>query len=224
MTDWAVRPGIKVSPASHPSSSGTVGAFLRVDSDPSGYYFLTCAHVVSPAGAPLARRGERLLIGNSQVDAAEVVGCGNWEDGGPDVAVAKADASAAGANPLSDVLGPVTGITWFKGEGLRVYAKGADDPKPRTGKIIRENNGEIEVRSTPDGDFGNAGDSGAVVVNRFGRALGMIIARETKLRKRYVMPIQTVLAEAVRVSGFGGEEVRLLTTAERVDLVRSLQA
>jgi len=237
-----IRPGMAIRNASAPNRIGTIAGFAQVRGDATGaIYMISCSHVLAPyhdlppgggrdietlAGVRVASLFARTLNQHGQGDA--------WHS---DAALAKVDRNAAAVDLSMKGVGPLTGRSAFRHEGLLVYIVGQDDERPKKGCVKDAWQGSIaftfdtidagpktyllrEATSVEaiDAGFGNPGDSGAMVFNRFGLALGVATFLATGSGDRYFAPIGLVLRDLERAAGFTPGTLQLVTGADHVEL------
>ena len=219
-----------------PFEAGTVGFVFTLKSDKSKRFIVSCAHVLAPEGATV---GDPIMIG-SETGASEVAvlkGFGGRSKNrydASDVAFAEIVSDKATANAkIDDTPFSVTGRTALFVPGLSCYAKGHDDPHIRIGKIQDFSNGRsggmILIRQDGVSDvgsmtLGNPGDSGSVVVNRFGRAIGIIQSRKKSTPEVRVIPIGTALRIIAQHSSLGLEDLEFVPASGHVDIKKEASA
>ena len=207
-----------------------MGLVTRQKSRPNRKFLITCAHVLDNKAT--GNDGSVYIEGGLKV--AEFVGADYWRKNTydpTDVAIAEVIEGAATVSGAIDEIGGVTGISKFTGNHLPVFARGKSDPVFRTGIIKSSDSNKITVRETQGGaertagreggaqQFGNAGDSGSVVINRFGRAIGMISNRMTSDYLAFVIPIDLVMTYAAKRAGLTLRDLELVKDDRQLDLL-----
>lgn len=239
-----VRPGMAIGHYKNSGGrAGTIGAIVRrTDASDDGRYILTCSHVLAPYDVGPSVGDAVVNAANKKVGTLLAHTLDRTGDNyvyGADAALAVIDRNNVDIKLDIKNVGPITGTGRFRGVSLKVYQKGFNDSKLRRATItdqltpgssipfnigpsekkFKEYNLRDVVQVKADkGKFGDAGDSGAMVLNRFGHALGLLTFRITETKRRYFAPIELVLRELERAAGFSEKSLELVTEPGTVDL------
>jgi len=209
-----LRPGMKIWNTRLGSAShGTIGAILISTQDPSRRFLITCAHVL---GAGNASPGDQVLV---EIEGQHVE-VGVLRASGPhvpdyyredDVAIAEITADGIGVSAEIIPGKPLSGISHFVVPNVNLFAKGGDDDGFENAIVHSGDQRRIVVIPSNRERFGNPGDSGAIAINKFGCAVGMIQSREKHENKSNLIPIRSVLRSAESLTKKGTGSLKLLT-------------
>ena len=230
----SVRPGSKVWNANAgPKSAGTVCAIAKMTSAPDKRYLISCAHVLAPNGEEAGIGADKICVGPNGDEVGVLIAAketGQPEGNNPviDVAIAEINRDIAAANPQFEGGGTITGLSKLRIKGLSVFARGFDDSEFRQRKIDGMNQNRIEIEGGDDNTFANEGDSGAAVLNRFGRVTGMITSHKPlggKIFLAFATPIEVVFREAEKAAGFSAGTLQpVYGDSRNIDLLRGVGA
>lgn len=226
--------------------SGTIGGFLMRDNNPNDIYLLSCSHVLAPFVTMPDDGGNDIVVDgpNGSTTVATLtartfkrLGRNQFDT---DAAIAKIDNNVARISDGGSLGAVLTGTSQFITPELPVFIVGKDDDKPRPG-IVRDKIKvgqaiKVRVLETPeqqnyilpkvtrvdditgDNSFGNPGDSGAMVFNRFGLALGIQTAWIENTEHRYFCPIDLVLRDLEKAANFDRGSLSLIRQKTNIDL------
>ena len=198
-----IRPGQSVRRRKG-GAPGTLGAILQSANPVRGgrkTFLLSCSHVLAPFGAGDAPRVNDEIVSPEHGEA--VVGrlsaftmTSPTGDYLVDAAIAELDSGVKSVGTYALPGGvelPVTGVSNAVIPGLEVFERGGDNGALQRAKVdsgiqsIRVNNAALGSFTLHkvfgcariDSAFGARGDSGAIVFNKRGRALGLQVAEYT---------------------------------------------
>ncbi len=211
-----IYPGMSIRTRRVPADKpGSLGALLRREGEEAVNYALTCAHVVTPTTeSPIENED---IIDDAGVVIGKLV---NWTLRDPsryqrsDTALIRL---VEGPERIMAIKrkAPVTGYSKFLYAGMNVDLMGQNDDALVSAKItnvqmpamrLRVREREFRFRNVvscqaTDASFGDASDSGSVVLNRRGRAVGMLYAGLSETSTRFFCAMSVVLDDVFRMTG-----------------------
>lgn len=238
-----IHPGMKIDSApangKRRHAYGTLGFFasiIGVDDDPTPQYLITNAHVLaSPSFNP--KVGDHVLCADS---GAKIATLQAWTALNSkfiltsDVAVARLEQGFSVSNEIP-TLSEISGLSNHIGVGSTLYSYGAETKELRTTTVRSVNlNNVTGIQFTTDGKdafrltnlfacdrYSQSGDSGSPIVNRWGRLVGMHVARrgEGVSARSMAASVKSVLQAASAVLDLGSKLTVWHQTNNSTDLL-----